>query len=65
MLVLNYDYSVHVKSYCLAVQSVIFLKKKIYCIVSAGKLFSNTNLSDLSIVGTSDKFVYQMRHKVM
>ena len=27
-------------------------------IVSAGKHFSNTNLSDLSIVGTCDIFVY-------
>ena len=32
-------------------------------IVSAGKHFSYTYLSDLSIVGTCDIFVYQMCHK--
>ena len=32
-------------------------------IVSAGKHFSNTNLSGLSIVGTCDIFVYQMCHR--
>ena len=34
-------------------------------IVSVRKHFSNTDLSDLSIVGTCDIFVYQMRHKVI
>ena len=34
-------------------------------IVSAGKYFLNTNLSDLSNVGTCDIFVYPMRHQIM
>ena len=34
-------------------------------IVSAGKHLSNTNLSDLSIMGTSDIFVYRKRHQIM
>ena len=34
-------------------------------IVSARKHFSNTNLSDLSIVGTCDIFVYRMRYHIM
>ena len=33
-------------------------------IVLTGSIFSNTDLSDLSIVGTCDIFVYQKRHKV-
>ena len=33
--------------------------------VSTGKYFSNTNLFDLSILGTSDIFVYRMRHEIM
>ena len=32
---------------------------------STGSILSNTDLSDLSIVGTCDIFVYQMRHRVM
>ena len=32
---------------------------------STRSIFSNTDLSDLSIVGTCDIFVYQMRHKVL
>ena len=38
-----------------------------YCIniiVSAGKHFSITNRSDLSIVGTCDISVYRMRHQI-
>ena len=35
------------------------------CVVSTGKHFLNTNLSDLSILGTCDIFVYQMRHQIM
>ena len=34
-------------------------------IVSNRKHFSNTNLSDLSIVGTCDIFVYRMHHQIM
>ena len=32
---------------------------------STGSILSNTDLSDLSTVGTCDIFVYQMRHRVM
>ena len=32
---------------------------------STGSTLSNTDLSDLSTVGTCDIFVYQMRHRVM
>ena len=32
---------------------------------STGSILSNTNLSDLSTVGTCDIFVNQMRHRVM
>ena len=32
---------------------------------STGSILSNTDLSDLSTVGTCDIFVYQMRHGVM
>ena len=32
---------------------------------STGSNLSNTDLSDLSTVGTCDIFVYQMRHRVM
>ena len=32
---------------------------------STGGILSNTDLSDLSTVGTCDIFVYQMRHRVM
>ena len=32
---------------------------------STGSILSNTDLSDLSTVGTCDIFVYQMRHTVM
>ena len=32
---------------------------------SARKHLSNTNLSDLSIVGTLDIFVYQKRHQII
>ena len=34
-------------------------------IVSAGKHFSNTNPSDLSIVDACDIFVYRMRYQIM
>ena len=37
-------------------------KRTAHAIVSAGKHFSNTNLSDLSIVGTCDIFVYRKHH---
>ena len=37
----------------------------LHLIVSAGKHFSNTNLSDLSIVGTCDIIVYRMLHQIM
>ena len=32
---------------------------------STGSILSNTDLSDLSTVGTCDIFVYHMRHRVM
>ena len=32
---------------------------------STGSILANTDLSDLSSVGTCDIFVYQMRHRVM
>ena len=32
---------------------------------STGSILSNSDLSDLSTVGTCDIFVYQMRHRVM
>ena len=32
---------------------------------STGSILSNTDLSDLSTVGTCDIFVYQMHHRVM
>ena len=32
---------------------------------ACGAFISNTNLSDLSIVGTYDIFVYRMRHLIM
>ena len=32
---------------------------------STGSILSNTDLSDLSTVGTCDIFVYQLRHRVM
>ena len=32
---------------------------------STGSILSNTDLSDLSTVGTCDIFVYQMCHRVM
>ena len=32
---------------------------------STGSILSNTDLSDLSTVGTCDMFVYQMPHRVM
>ena len=32
---------------------------------STGSMLSNTDLSDLSTVGTCDIFVYRMRHRVM
>ena len=32
---------------------------------STGSIYSNTDLSDLSTVGTCDIFVYQMHHRVM
>ena len=35
-----------------------------FTIVSAGKHLSNTNLSDLSIVGTRDIYVYRKRHQI-
>ena len=44
------------------------LFRRVYCvglIAIDGKHLSNTDLSDFSIVGTCDIFVYQMRHKVM
>ena len=34
-------------------------------IVQAGKYFSNTNPSDMSIVGTCDIIVYQQSHQIM
>ena len=36
-----------------------------YALSSTGSILSNTDLSDLSTVGTCDIFVYQMRHRVM
>ena len=32
---------------------------------STESILSNTDMSDLSTVGTCDIFVYQMRHRVM
>ena len=37
----------------------------VYTLSSTGSILSNTDLSDLSTVGTYDIFVYQMRHRVM
>ena len=34
-------------------------------LASTGSILSNTDLSDLSTVGSCDIFVYQMRHRVM
>ena len=39
------------------IKKIDFLMSEFF-IVSAGKHLSNTNLSDLSIVGTCDIFVY-------
>ena len=36
-----------------------------YLLSSTGSILSNTDLSDLSTVGTCDIFVYQMRYRVM
>ena len=36
-----------------------------YTLSSTGSISSNTDLSDLSTVGTCDILVYQMRHRVM
>ena len=41
------------------------LVKMFYPLSSTGSILSNTDLSDLSTVGTCDIFVYQMRHRVM
>ena len=37
----------------------------VWSLSSTGSILSNTDLSDLSTVGTYDIFVYQMRHRVM
>ena len=37
----------------------------LYALLSTGSILSNTDLSDLSTVGTCDIFVNQMRHRVM
>ena len=47
---------------------ISFLYLELYVIgalSSTGSTLSNTDLSDLSTVGTCDIFVYQMRHRVM
>ena len=41
------------------------LKLYVRALSSTGSILSNTDLSDLSTVGTCDIFVYQMRHRVM
>ena len=43
--------------------SYIFTRS--HTLSSTGSILSNTDLSDLSTVGTCDIFVYQMRHRVM
>ena len=45
--------------------SAVSSNNSLWSIVSAGKHLSNTNLSDLSIVGTRDIFVYQQRHQII
>ena len=47
--------AVYLDSYCLQYRPLS----------STGSILSNTDLSDLSTVGTCDIFVYQMRHRVM
>ena len=39
--------------------------QQLFTLSSTGSILSNTDLSDLSTVGTCDIFVYQMRHRVM
>ena len=49
----------------LELPSGIEIHHNLETIVLTGSICSNTDLSDLSIVGICDIFVYQMRHKVM
>ena len=49
---------------CLITDSQLNVVAEVRSIVSAGKHLSKTNLSDLSIVGTRDIFVYRQRHQI-
>ena len=46
-------------------RKLIISPKQVAPLSSTGSILSNTDLSDLSTVGTCDIFVYQMRHRVM
>ena len=57
-----YIHSCHLISWCAVTIENAHAK---FTLSSTGSILSNTDLSDLSTVGTCDIFVYQMRHRVM